>query len=126
VTASLSLIPFSTSGSGPHRSVTQAKSFGFAGSSAFVSPSGFGGIPANCFTDASCEVRATVTVGRTTIAQTGREFIGAHEFGFVNIQLTSPGKSMLAHAAGHQLGAHVTITGDGQTSNADIALIPFR
>src|SRR6185312_3633588 len=48
VTASLSMIPFSTNGPRPHRSVTQAKSFGFAGSSAFVSPAGFGGIPANC------------------------------------------------------------------------------
>jgi Arylsulfotransferase (ASST) len=126
VTAPLTLVPFSTSGSGPRRSVSQAKSFGFAGTSAFVSSAGFGGIPANCFTDASCQVRATVTVGRTTIAHTGQEFIGAHEFGYVNFQLTSQGESMLAHAAGHQLGAHVTITGGGQTSSADIALIPFR
>lgn len=126
VTAHLTLVPFSTSGSGPHRSLSQAKSFGFAGTSVFVSQAGFGGIPANCLTDTSCQVRATVTVGRTTIARTGPEFIGAHEFGYVNIQLTSQGKSMLAHATGHQLGAHVTITGGGQTSSADIALIPFR
>ncbi|MGZ4331703.1 MAG: hypothetical protein ACXVXL_27335, partial [Solirubrobacteraceae bacterium] len=85
-----------------------------------------GGIPATCSTDASCQVQATVTVGRTTIAHTGPEFIGAHEFGYVSIQLTSAGKSMLAHAGGHQLGVHVTVTGGGQTSSGDIALIPFR
>jgi hypothetical protein len=67
-----------------------------------------------------------VTVGSTTIAQTGPEYIGAHEFGYVNIQLTSEGRSMLAHAPGHQLGAHVAITGGGETSSADVALIPFR
>jgi hypothetical protein len=55
-----------------------------------------------------------------------RKTLIAHEFGFVNVELTSQGMSMLAHAAGHQLGAHVTITGDGQTSGAEIALIPFR
>ena len=126
VTAALTLVPFSTNGSGPHRGVKQAKSFGIVGTYAFVSSGGFGGIPANCFTDTSCPVQATVSVGRTTIAHTGQEFIGAHELGYVNIQLTRQGKSMLAHAAGHQLGAHVTITGGGQTSSGDIALIPFR
>jgi hypothetical protein len=125
VTAGVTLIPFSTSGSGPHRGVTKAKAFGIAGTSAFVSQSGFGGIPATCSTDASCQVQTTVTVGRTTIAHTGPEFVGAHEFGYVSIQLTSQGKSMLAHASGHQLGAHVTMTGGGQTSSGDIALIPF-
>jgi hypothetical protein len=33
---------------------------------------------------------------------------------------------MLAHAGGHQLGVHITLTGGGQTSSGDIALIPFR
>ncbi|HET7050091.1 MAG TPA: arylsulfotransferase family protein [Solirubrobacteraceae bacterium] len=126
VSAPLTLVPFSTSGSGPHRDVTKSKSFTIAGTSAFVSQSGFGGIPATCFTDASCQVQATVTVGRTTIAHTGPEFVGAHELGYVSIQLTSAGKSMLAHAGGHQLGVHVTLTGGGQTSSGDIALIPFR
>ena len=32
---------------------------------------------------------------------------------------------MIAHARGHQLGAHVTISGDGATAGADVALIPF-
>ena len=67
-----------------------------------------------------------MTVGQTTIAHTGNEFIGAHEFGYVSIQLTSAGRAMLAHASGHQLGVHVTLTGGGQTSSGDIALIPFR
>ena len=69
---------------------------------------------------------ATVTVGKTTIAHTGSEFIGAHELGYVNFQLTKQGQSMLAHASGHQLGAHITLSGGGATASADVALIPFR
>ena len=126
VSAPLTLVPFSSSGSGPHRDVTNAKAFTIAGTSAFVSQSGFAGVPATCFTDTSCQVQATITVGRTTIAHTGSEFVGAHEFGYVSIQLTSAGKSMLAHASGNQLGVHITLTGGGQTSSGDIALIPFR
>jgi hypothetical protein len=123
--APLTLIPYSVSGSGPHVSVTQAKSFGIFGTSAFVSPSGFGGILTGCFTTTPCHLSATVTVGRTTIARTGTETIGARELGYVSFQLTGRGASMLAHARGNQVGAHVTITGPGETSSADMALIPF-
>ena len=115
VTSSVTLVPYSASGSVAQRIVTRSKAFGTVGSSGFVSPSGFGGILAECFMDASCPVRATVTVGRTTIAQTRTEFIGAHELGYVNIQLTSQGKSMLAHARGHQLGVRATLTRAGST-----------
>jgi outer membrane protein assembly factor BamB len=125
VTAPLTLIPFSTSGSGPHRTASPAKAFSTVGTSDFVSPSGFGGILTQCVTTTSCAVRMTVSVGRTTIAHTGTEFIGAKEIGYVSFQLTSQGKSMLAHAHGRQLGAHVAITGGGATANADVALIPF-
>jgi hypothetical protein len=126
VTAPLTLIPFSSSGAGPHRTTSPAKAFSTIGSTDYVSPAGFGGILTQCVTTTSCGVRMTVSVGRTTIAHTGTEFIGAKEIGYVSFQLTSQGKSMLAHAHGHQLGAHVTITGGGGTASADLALIPFR
>jgi hypothetical protein len=126
VSSSLTLVPYSTSGSGPHTGVTQSTSFGIVGTSGFVSSSGFGGILTDCFTDTSCRLRAAVSVGRTTIAHTATENIGAHELGYVNIRLTSRGQSMLAHARGHQLGAHVTISEGRSTSSGAIALIPFR
>jgi hypothetical protein len=39
--------------------------------------------------------------------------------------LTSQGRSMLAHARGHQLGAHVTLAEAATTASGDIALVPF-
>jgi Arylsulfotransferase (ASST) len=126
VSTSLTMIPFSASGPGPHRSVTQSKTIAIFGETDFVSSSGSGGILAECLSDDPCHVRATIGVGKTTIAHTGSEFVGSKELGYVNFQLTSQGKSMIAHASGHQLGAHVTITGGGGTASAEVALIPFR
>jgi arylsulfotransferase ASST len=125
-TMPLTLVAFSASGSGPHRSVTQGRTLAIFGETDFVSSSGYGGTLAECISDDPCHVTARVTVGRTTIAHTGSEFIGAHELGYVNFQLTKRGQSMLAHAPGHQLGAHITLTGGGATASADVALIPFR
>jgi Arylsulfotransferase (ASST) len=125
-TTSMTLVPFSASGSGPHRAVTQSTTLGIVGETDFVSSTGSGGILAQCLSDSPCHVQATVTVGKTTIAHTGSEFVGAKELGYVNFQLTGQGRSMIAHAPGHQLGAHVTITGGGEIASADVALIPFR
>ena len=125
-TMPLTLVPFSASGSGPHRSVTQASTLAIIGETDFVSSTGYGGTLAECISDDPCHVTATVTVGKTTIAHSGSEFIGAHELGYVNFQLTKQGQSMLAHASGHQLGAHLTLGGGGATASADVALIPFR
>jgi hypothetical protein len=125
-TTSMTLVAYSASGSGPHRSVANAKTLAIVGESDFVSSTGFGGILAECAGSTPCHVKTTVTVGRTTIATTGSEFIGAKELGYVSFQLSGPGKSMIAHARGHQLGARVTIAGGGATASADVALIPFR
>lgn len=125
-TMPLTLVPFSASGPGPHRSVTQAPTLAIFGETDFVSSTGYGGTLAECISDDPCHVTATVTVGKTTIAHTGSEFIGAHELGYVNFQLTKQGQSLLAHASGHQLGAHITLSGGGATASADVALIPFR
>ena len=126
VTSALTLVPYSVSGSGPHTRSSPSRAFSTVGAADFVSPAGFGGILTQCVTTTSCAVRMTISVGRATIAHTGTEFIGAKEIGYLSFQLSSQGKSMLAHARGHQLGAHVTITGGGATASADVALIPFR
>jgi hypothetical protein len=124
-TTSMTLVPYSASGSGPHRSVANATTLAIVGETDFVSSRGFGGILAECAGTTPCHVKAAVTVGKTTIATTGSEFVGANELGYVGFQLSRRGKSMIAHARGHQLGAHVTITGDGATASADLVLIPF-
>jgi hypothetical protein len=71
-------------------------------------------------------VRTTLSVGRTVIATTGSELLGARDVGYLIFSLTASGRSMLAHAAGNQLGAAVTISDGGATARGQIALVGFR
>ncbi len=126
VSAPIDLVSFSTSGAGPHRSLTQAQQLSLVGGSDFVNSHGTGGLLAACHAAvAPCSVKATVTVGRTVIATTGSERLGAGELGYVIFSLTAAGRSMLAHAAGNQLGVQVSLTGGGQTASGQLALAGF-
>jgi hypothetical protein len=83
-----------------------------------------------------CQATATLSVGRTVIARTGPEPIGAGELGYLVVPLTSHGRALLTHAPGNQLGAHVSITdAPGTTATtatltaittANIALVSYR
>jgi hypothetical protein len=125
-TTNMTLIPYSTSGPAPHRSLNNTPTVQIEGTTDFVSSNGWGGILDGCFDTAPCHLKAIVSVGNTTIASTGSEFLGADELGYSVFRLTSAGQAMLAHAPGNQLAAHVTVTGGGVTANADIALIRYR
>lgn len=125
-TTRLDLIPFYTSGRGPRRSLTQSPTVRVIGLTDFVSSRRVGGILAGCIAPAPCRVRTTLSVGRDVIARTGPEFLGANELGYLIFSLTPAGGARLAHAAGHQLGAHVTLTSANATASADIALVGFR
>jgi hypothetical protein len=124
--ANFSLVPFSASGSGPRRTATQARTLQLVGLTDFVSSGGFGGILAACHQDTPCHVKMTISVGRTVIASTGSEFLGANELGYLAFSLTRPGAAMLARAAGNQLAATVRISTGGVTTNGQIALVRFR
>ncbi|MGZ4218506.1 MAG: DUF1906 domain-containing protein [Solirubrobacteraceae bacterium] len=114
----MSLVPFTTSGSGPRRSVTPAFPLRIVGGTDFVSSRGVGGILAACGSATTCSVTTEVSVGRTVIARAGRELIGADELGYLIFSLTPRGRTLMANARGNQLGARVTITqttpGSGQ------------
>ena len=77
-------------------------------------------------TTASCRTTATVSVGKTVIARTGRELLGANELGYLIFSLTGPGRALLAHARGNQLGVRVQITAGTSTASAQMALVGFR
>jgi hypothetical protein len=124
--ANMTLVPFSTSGSGPRRVVSNAATLKFVGRTDFVSSaSGVGGILAGCFATAPCHVSTKVTSGTSTIATTGREFIGAGELGYLAFTLTSAGRSMLAHAPGNQLPVRVRLTSGSTTATASLVLAAF-
>jgi Arylsulfotransferase (ASST) len=124
--ASMNLVGYSTTGSGPHRSLTASSLLSLVGTSDFVNSHGIGGILAACHsTVAPCSVRVSISVGRTVIATTGPERLGAGELGYVIFSLTAAGRSMLAHAPGNQLGAQASLTGGGQTATGQLALVSF-
>jgi len=125
-TVTLNLIPYSTSGPGPHRDHTQNGGLLLLGQTAFVSSgNGVGGLLTACTSATACLGATTITVGHAVIAHTGQEYQGPNQAGFLFFTLTTAGQTMLSHASGGQLGAHVTITGSSSASG-DIALVPFR
>jgi hypothetical protein len=124
-TVSLSLIPFTTSGRGPARSVSQSASVRILGATDFVPRNGLGGILASCSTPTPCHVAATLSVGATTIATTGSESIGGEEAGYLFFPLSAHGRALLANAPGNQLGAHVSLAAGTAVARGTIALARF-
>jgi glycoside hydrolase-like protein len=124
--AQLALIPFTTSGAGPHRITTQAPPLRIVGVTDFVSTRGVGGILAGCGSPATCAVTTVLSVGHTVIARTGRELIGADELSYLIFSLTPRGRALLAQSHGNQLGARLTITQGTVTATAGVALVRFN
>jgi Arylsulfotransferase (ASST) len=125
-TTGIELVPFSTAGGGPRRSVVNSNTLRVIGSVDYVSNDWVGGILSGCLGMAACHARITLSVGRTVIAHTGSEFLGADELGYLSFTLTRAGHSMLARARGNQLGAHLVLRAGNTTADANIALIGFH
>jgi hypothetical protein len=122
----ITLVPFSTSGAAPARTASQSPSLQILGLTDFVSSNGVGGILAQCLASTPCHTKTTVSVGKTVVASTGSELLGARSVGYLIFSLTSAGRSMLEHARGNQLGAAVTISDGPSTAHAQVALVRFR
>jgi hypothetical protein len=122
----LTLVPFKSSGVGPRRGLVRSAGVRVVGLTDFVSNGWVGGILAGCYGSTPCHAMTTVSVGRTVIARTGNEFLGANELGYLMFRLTAAGHAMLARAPGNQLGAHLVIRAGGATASADIALVQFH
>jgi outer membrane protein assembly factor BamB len=124
--SSLNLVRYSTAGAGPRRSLSPSSSLALMGATEFVDSRGVGGILASCRSAHNpCAVTATVSVGRTVIARTGREFVGAGDQGYVIFSLTAAGRSMLARAPGNQLAAQVSLTDGSSSASGQVALVRF-
>jgi hypothetical protein len=121
----MDLIKFSASGGGPKRSVSQSPKLQLVGLTDFVNSKGTGGILAGCFANAPCRVTTTLSVGRTVISRTGREYLGPSTLGYLIFQLNGTGQSMLAHAPGNQLGAQVRISSSQGAASGQVALVGF-
>ncbi|HLY49325.1 MAG TPA: arylsulfotransferase family protein [Solirubrobacteraceae bacterium] len=97
------------------------------GASAFVPPSsGFGGLPVGCFTGKACRLTTKITSGRTVLAATGTERMGAGATGLVYFQLSGAGRAMLSRARSHRLPVTVRVTdSSGVWSSRSINLVAF-
>ncbi|HET6866015.1 MAG TPA: arylsulfotransferase family protein [Solirubrobacteraceae bacterium] len=125
-TTLVTLIPFYTRGHGPKGTVSQSPTVQIVGQTDYVFDGGTGGILVACSADLPCAVRTTLSVGKTTIARTGPEFVGAKQLGYVSFSLTPVGRAMLARAPGNQLGARITVRNRHDTASGVVALVGFH
>ncbi|MHB8691634.1 MAG: DUF1906 domain-containing protein [Solirubrobacteraceae bacterium] len=120
----LNLVSFTSSGR-PPRSAVQGTTIKVVGLTDFVAGGGFGGILAGCVGAGPCRGAVTLSAGRTTIAQTGPEFMGANELSYLSFRLTQRGRSLLAAAPGRLLATRLRITNGADVATAQIALVRF-
>ncbi|MGZ4350043.1 MAG: DUF1906 domain-containing protein, partial [Solirubrobacteraceae bacterium] len=106
----LSLSSFTTRNPSPTRSGAQASQLKLIGTTEFVSHGWVGGILAACVGSAPCQATVTLMAGRTRLAKTSLQTIGAGELGYLSFSLTSAGHRLLAKTTSNQLGATATVT----------------
>jgi hypothetical protein len=125
-TASMNLVPFSTTGASPPRGAHNSALVRIVGMTSFVSSGWIGGTLAGCFSNLPCHISSTLTVGRTVIARAGPSLLGAHQLGYLMYTLTAAGHSLLAHARGNQLGVSITLADGSSVATGQIVLVSFR
>jgi glycoside hydrolase-like protein len=108
-TRKLTLSSFATTNPSPARSAGQSSQIKLIGTTEFVSHGWVGGILAECIATTPCQATTTLMVGRTTIARTSMQALGAGELGYLGFSLTSVGHKLLAKIGSNQLGVTATI-----------------
>ncbi|MGZ4299718.1 MAG: hypothetical protein ACXVVK_22000, partial [Solirubrobacteraceae bacterium] len=109
-TRKLTLSSFTTANPSPARSAGQSSQLKLIGTTEFVSHGWVGGILAECIGTTPCQATTTLMVGRSTIARTTVQTLGAGELGYLSFSLTGAGHRLLAKTQGNQLGVTATIT----------------
>jgi hypothetical protein len=96
------------------------------GQSAFVSPTGVGGIPVGCFGATVCRLITRITLGRRTLVTTGRERVSAGG-GLVYFALAPAAQSQLARALHHRLAVTVAVSdASGMSASRPLNLVGFQ
>jgi hypothetical protein len=110
VTRVLTLSSFATSNPSPPRSAGQSSQLKLIGTAEFVSHGWVGGILAECIGATPCQAATTLVAGRTTVATTKPETLGAGELGYLSFSLTRAGHTLLTKSKTNQLGVTATVT----------------
>ena len=89
---------------------------------------GLGGVPVGCYTGNRCAVSTTITSGRTVIARTNAESIGADSASVAFFRLTSLGTRLLTHARGNRLPVRITVRDatSGRSATVSMTLVSFH
>jgi hypothetical protein len=109
-TRKLTLSSFTTANPSPARTAGQSSQLKLIGTTEFVSHGWVGGILAECLGTTPCQATTKLMAGRTTIATTRAQTLGAGELGYLSFSLTSPGHRLLTRTRTNQLGVTATIT----------------
>jgi hypothetical protein len=109
-TRKLTLSSFATANPSPARSAGQSSQLKLIGTTEFVSHGWVGGILAECIGGTPCQATTTLMAGRTTIARTRPQTLGAGELGYLSFSLTSAGHRLLTTSKTNQLGVTAAIT----------------
>jgi hypothetical protein len=121
----MNLTGFTTSGRAPSRSTTPSPSVQVVGLTDYVSHGWVGGILTSCAAEVPCHIALTLSSGRTVLARTGSEYLGAHELGYMVFSLTAAAHATLARAAGNQLGVQVSAVNGSDRASAHVVLVAF-
>jgi hypothetical protein len=117
-TRKLTLSSFTTTNPSPTRSAGQSSQLKLIGTTEFVSHGWVGGVLAECIGTTPCRATTTLSAGRTTIAKTKTETLGAGELGYLSFSLTTAGHKLLAKTKSNQLGVTATITSPAPASSS--------
>ena len=124
-TVPVTLIGFSTGGRTLRKTLRQAPAVRILGATDFVPARGLGGILAACPSPTPCHLTATVSIGGRAVTKTGTELIGGEEAGYVFFSLPGTVRQLLAHAAGNELQADLTLAAGSSVARGTIALVGF-
>ncbi len=109
-TRRLTLSSFTTRNPSPARSTGQSSQLKLIGTTEFVSHGWSGGVLAECIGTTPCVATTTLMAGRTVVAKTKAETLGAGELGYLSFKMTTAGHKLLAKITSNQLGVTATIT----------------
>jgi hypothetical protein len=106
----LVLSSFTTSNPSPARSAGQSSQLKLIGTTEFVSHGWVGGILAECIGTTPCQATTTLMAGRTRVAQTNAQTLGAGELGYLSFTLTAAGHRLLTKTRSNQFGVTATVS----------------
>jgi hypothetical protein len=125
ITAALNLAPYATSGTTPAKKLSDAPSLRILSATAFAYRDSVGGLLVDCIAATPCETSVKLWHGHTLLAQTGGQYLGPGELGYLSFKLTSAGHELLASSKGNQVSAHVFISDATGTAGGVIALVGY-